>query len=490
MSRRRRAEPANAQHAVPDASPVTFRFANLGPVKAASLRPGRLTVVAGRNNTGKTYIAHLLFGFLKAWRQWPGALEVILEHPRVFPDIVAAAESLLERGRAVIPLGDAAILEQRQLLARELGQTFSEQNTPVIMGSRGKRFQGATLSLAVDDRASSQALSNARIGFGATTLAVGRVGDKAVISIDEAEGDPSPMDLPGWTATAYCFFLLHDLLPRPVILTADRVGISLFAEDLDFMKDRLVDLLAERVHNPAAPPSRPFLVVDDIPGRYALPILENIDSTRGMSTLPRSGGLFGGGGGVVDDIKQMMGGYFSHARDPIRFISQKRGKSFNVPLRLASSSARGMSDLYFFARYASAGSEFLIIDTPESHLDTENQVRLAHVLAGLVREGLHLLVTTHSPWLIKELNNLIMLHGDSLKKLDLARSLGYGPRDRLDPRVVRAYVAENGGLTPARIDDFGIGMPFLDATAQRVARSADLLGDLVREEARERGGER
>ena len=111
-------------------------------------------------------------------------------------------------------------------------------------------------------------------------------------------------------------------------------------------------------------------------------------------------------------------------------------------------------------------------------------MRLAHVLAGLVREGLHLLVTTHSPFLIKELNNLIMLHGDSLKKLDLARSLGYGPRDRLDPRVVRAYVAENGGLTPARIDDFGIGMPFLDATAQRVSRAAELLGDLVREEAR------
>jgi len=65
MSRRRQAGPANSQSAVPDASAVTFRFANLGPVREASLRPGRLTVVAGRNNTGKTYIAHMLFGFLQ-----------------------------------------------------------------------------------------------------------------------------------------------------------------------------------------------------------------------------------------------------------------------------------------------------------------------------------------------------------------------------------------------------------------------------------------
>ena len=488
MSRRRRVDPENAQPRVPDASPATFRFANLGPVKTASLRPGRLTVVAGGNNTGKTYIAHMLFGFLKAARHWPGSLEVILEHPQVFPDIIDAAESLLERGRAVIPLGSAPILEQRRLLAGELGRAFSEQNTSVVMGSRAHRFKGATLSLAVNEQGSSETLSNARVRFEDAALAVGRVGNNIVISIDEVDGDPDPADLPNWTATAYSFFLLHDLLPRPVMLTADRGGISLFAEDLDFMKDRLLDILVDRVHNSGAHPSRAIILVNDIPGRYALPVLENIDATRGMSKLPRSGGLIGGGG-LADDIKQMMGGYFSNAKDTIRFISQKRGRKFNVPLRLASSSARAMSDLYFFARYAASGREFLIIDTPESHLDTENQVRLAPVLAGLVRDGLHLLVTTHSPFLIKELNNLIMLHGDSLKKLDLARSLGYRPRDRLDPRVVRAYIAENGGLTPARIDDFGISLPFLDETAWRVSRTSELLGDLVREEAGDKVGE-
>ena len=488
MSRRRPTEPANAHLDVPDASPVTFRFANLGPVRAASLSPGRLTVVAGRNNTGKTCIAHMLFGFLQAWRQWPGALEAILEHPRIFPDVIAAAESLFERGRAVIPLGDAPILEQRRLLADELGRSFSEQNTSAVMGSRGNRFKGATLSLAVDDRESLETISNAHVRFDGATLAVGRVGNNAVISIDEGEGDPDPTSLQSWIATAYCFFLLHDLLPPPVILTADRVGISLFAEDLDFMKDRLVDLLVERVHNVGAQPGRPFLVVGDIPGRYALPVLENIDSTRGMSKLPRPSAL-AGGRHLADDIKRMMGGYFSHAKDPIRFISQKRGGKFNVPLRLASSSARALSDLYFFTRYGSVGREFVIIDTPESHLDTENQVALARVLAGLVRDGLHLLVTTHSPLLVKELNNLIMLHGDSLKKLDRGHSLGYGPRERLDPRLVRAYVAENGGLTPARVDDYGISLPFFDETARRVVRAADVLADLVSEEARDREGE-
>ena len=50
------------------AGTVTYRFTNIGPVKDATLELGRLTVIAGRNNTGKTYVSYSLYGFLKTWR--------------------------------------------------------------------------------------------------------------------------------------------------------------------------------------------------------------------------------------------------------------------------------------------------------------------------------------------------------------------------------------------------------------------------------------
>ena len=46
---------------------VTFRFTNIGPIDEAALRLGDLTVIAGRKNTGKTYTAYSLYGFLDAW---------------------------------------------------------------------------------------------------------------------------------------------------------------------------------------------------------------------------------------------------------------------------------------------------------------------------------------------------------------------------------------------------------------------------------------
>ena len=49
--------------------PVIFRFKNLGPIEEAELELGDLTIIAGRNNTGKTYLAYTLYGFLKMWEE-------------------------------------------------------------------------------------------------------------------------------------------------------------------------------------------------------------------------------------------------------------------------------------------------------------------------------------------------------------------------------------------------------------------------------------
>ena len=53
---------------------MKFRFKNLGPIKEADLELGDLTIIAGRNNTGKTYLAYALYGFLKRWEWSPEAI--------------------------------------------------------------------------------------------------------------------------------------------------------------------------------------------------------------------------------------------------------------------------------------------------------------------------------------------------------------------------------------------------------------------------------
>ena len=43
---------------------MKFGIKNLGPIKAASIELGDLTIICGKNNTGKTYLTYALSNFL------------------------------------------------------------------------------------------------------------------------------------------------------------------------------------------------------------------------------------------------------------------------------------------------------------------------------------------------------------------------------------------------------------------------------------------
>ena len=46
---------------------MTFEFENLGPIKKASLELGKLTVICGKNNTGKTYLSYAVWEIIRTY---------------------------------------------------------------------------------------------------------------------------------------------------------------------------------------------------------------------------------------------------------------------------------------------------------------------------------------------------------------------------------------------------------------------------------------
>lgn len=99
--------------------------------------------------------------------------------------------------------------------------------------------------------------------------------------------------------------------------------------------------------------------------------------------------------------------------------------------------------------------ELLIIDEPEMNLHPEAQAKLIEFLAMLVNAGLNVVITTHSPYIIDHLANLIKAaeHEDKaaingqffLKNEDAFISKGN----------VSVYLVENGQAINA-IDENGV----------------------------------
>lgn len=458
----------------PGRASAKFQFRNLGPIKEAELELGELTIVAGRNNTGKTYLTYALYGFLRACNTWPHA-ERYLHAGRPFTAAADLISETVAQGYARRRVDRAALCVERGELLGRLTRDFSGGALAGVFSSPEEALEDASVGVKVcggfpEARSTEIDLQGGRV------FSVAYDGAEVVMAGSDRERDRSDAS---WLSLLYLRFLLQDLFSDPFILSAERFGISLFYKELDFTKNKLVDLLQRMGDDRNREALSPFALIESATGRYALPIKDNIDYTRDLSNIQRTrSDIYGNK--LFDGIKEMMEGYFRSSDDEVRFVSKARKeRRFSIPLHRASSSARGLSDLYFFLRHAAKEDQIVIIDEPESHLDTANQIRLARLLARMVRAGLKVLVTTHSDYLIKEVNNLIMLSKQFEDRGKIAKRLKYKEDDFLRAESVRAYVAENGTLTRCTIDEFGIEMPFFDRTIDDINRVSNELATIL-----------
>jgi predicted ATPase len=87
---------------------------------------------------------------------------------------------------------------------------------------------------------------------------------------------------------------------------------------------------------------------------------------------------------------------------------------------------------------------FLHIEEPETHLHPKAQVALIKMLAYLVNQGFHLVITTHSLFVLYVLNNLTLAY----RQLNYQNAKNVPePLVRLPPEKVVAYQFDNGTVT-------------------------------------------
>ena len=93
------------------------------------------------------------------------------------------------------------------------------------------------------------------------------------------------------------------------------------------------------------------------------------------------------------------------------FFYRPDGWKRNLPLMNTSSMVSELAPVVLYLRHLVERGDTLIIEEPESHLHPEMQATFAQHLAGLVRKGIRVIVTTHSEWLLDQLANLVRMSG-------------------------------------------------------------------------------
>ena len=89
------------------------------------------------------------------------------------------------------------------------------------------------------------------------------------------------------------------------------------------------------------------------------------------------------------------------------FMYRPRGWKKPLPLAGASSMVSELAPLVLYLRHLVRPGNVLIIEEPESSLHPAMQVALIRQLAALVRAGVEVVLTTHSEWVLEELANIV-----------------------------------------------------------------------------------
>ena len=120
------------------------------------------------------------------------------------------------------------------------------------------------------------------------------------------------------------------------------------------------------------------------------------------------------------------------------FSYQPHGWKEDMPLMNTSSMVSELAPVVLYLRHVVQPGETLIIEEPESHLHPAMQVEFTRQLAAVVRAGVRVIITTHSEWVLEELANLVRVSG-----LPKSRRKGIGGADyALTPEQLGVWLFE------------------------------------------------
>lgn len=232
------------------------------------------------------------------------------------------------------------------------------------------------------------------------------------------------------------------------LIPAERNGLHLFFQELRSRRTALLHHVSKEKIDIAE------LLRDVMRSRYARPIANYIDWLNEIPEIMRKGNNEFHGYAEMIKKRLVRGAYnVDKKTGDITFKPHqaKRGgrRTQSMSLHMTSGTVKSLFGLWFYLEYQARKGDLLMIDEPELNIHPANQVEMARLLARLVNAGLRVVFSTHSDYIIRELNSLMMLNqqgSDGMRK-----KYRYEEEEILDPAKVGAYLFDEQIIEPLGI---------------------------------------
>lgn len=430
---------------------MKFTFQDFGNIKKGNVELGDLTLICGPNNVGKTYINYAIYGLLKNFKIYEGEF-ITNDH---FLE--------LEKNKELeIDLRDIDI----EIIAERVSNNFSNIvesyfNSPIDFFKQSK-LKISDINFKIEKRDETTAYY---ISDGVKLVFIQNKDSPLIkLKIETKNKNKKIERNKDFYNSVIIFFLRKEILYggllKPFAITSERTGISLFYKELDANRSYLIDEIKD---NEDDLESLQMSFRNRI-SRYAEPIKDNISIVRDYEFLIKRESFIVREKKkykhVIESLENLMGGKYKYEDQQVVFSKD----GFSVPVYMTSSSIKSLFLVDLYIRHLATPNDILIIDEPELNLHPDNQRKVASLLAKLVNAGIKVLVTTHSDFLIREINNRIMLNSNIENKESIMKEAGLIKEEILNPKQVKAYsLCDNQEIKSVEIDKYGVNMESFDS---------------------------
>ena len=202
------------------------------------------------------------------------------------------------------------------------------------------------------------------------------------------------------------------------ILPVERNSIFTFSKELSIRKQEAVDHFhamtsKEKVNR--------FDLFFSSTKRYPLPIRDGLIIADDLAEIKKYKSDFYDFALEIED-NLLNGKLEIDNLGELKFKPNKSPKKA-LPIHMTASIVKSLSSLVVYLKHIAKDNDLVIIDEPEINLHPDNQIILTRLFAKLINKGFRLLISTHSDYVVREINNLIMLSNQKMKAT--AKEFGY-----------------------------------------------------------------
>jgi predicted ATPase len=412
---------------------IKVYFENLGNIAKGDVEINNLTLFAGQNNTGKTYVAYALYSLFDKDFEYN------------LTELNSIIDNLYKDGFYELDL-KTFFDSNYQKMKQEVELAFSK-SLSFVFSANEKEFEKSKIKFELNATDIKKELLKIEYR---TNISIGK-NSKIVFEVIKEKNntrlkailfdDTIPKDVIYDNLKAVLSrFVFNNLFSNSFLLPAERTGLNLFYRELSSNRTAILHPLRE-LRNVS---------------RYPQPIADYIDFLNNSFELKKLNSDFKDL--AIEIQTEILKGKYRLEKDGIYFLPYKQYSNTNnfnqkISLHLSSSTAKTFFSLVFYLEHLAREGETLIIDEPELNLHPDNQRKIARILTMIANRGIKVIVSTHSDYFVREINNLIMLKDEFKSKQEIMQKYGYNENMFISEKKVSAYLFDDNSIKLMEIDN-------------------------------------